>query len=138
MSKLLLNLVLVFASTSAMAEWAAVGTNDEFTQYVDFATIRQTVNRVKMWDLVDYKTGQKLFENIYLSVKERYEYDCLEDKYRHLNLSFFGGNMGNGEVVLSTGEPDRWMHVEPGTMADIKWKIACGKEKRLRWEYIIP
>lgn len=138
MRKLLLTFTLALASAGVMAEWAAVGINDEFTQYVDFTTVRQTVSRVKMWDLVDYKTAQESTGKKYLSIKERYEYDCQEDKYRHLTFSFFGGNMGNGEVVLSTGEPGRWIPVEPGTMANIKWKIACDKEARLRWEYIIP
>lgn len=138
MKKLLLTFMLALANTSAIAEWTAVGINGEFTQYVDYTTIRQMVNRVKMWDLIDYKTMHKSIGNNYLSIKERYEYDCQEDKYRHLILSFFGGNMGNGEVVLSISEPNRWLPVEPGTMADIKWKIACDKERILRWEKIIP
>lgn len=138
MRKLLLTLMLAPVSTAAMAEWTAVGANNEFTQYVDISTIRQTVNRIKMWDLVDYKTGQKVTGNKYLSIRGRYEYDCLEDKYRYLKLSFLEGNMGKGEVVLSTVEPDRWAPVEPGTMAEVKWKIACDKETKFRWEKIMP
>jgi hypothetical protein len=53
---------MLVVSTSAIAEWVAIGETEEkdLTVYADPTTIRKTGNIVKMWSLDDHKMAQKL------------------------------------------------------------------------------
>ena len=69
MKKLLLTLMLSVVSSSAMAEWVAIGTSADGTFYVDPATIRKSGNKVKMWRLIDFNSVQETAGEKYLSQK---------------------------------------------------------------------
>lgn len=127
MKRLLLGLMLLLAATAASAEWTDVGDSDEFIQYVDRATIRRNGNFVKMWDLKDYKSTQTAAGESFLSTKSQQEYDCKEEKRRLLAFAWFSGQMGNGKVVFSNNDPAKWAPVQPGSIGETLWKIACGK-----------
>ena len=129
MKRLLIALMLLVTAGAASAEWTAAGFNDEFIQYVDKATIRRDGNFVKMWDLADFKTVHKSAAgHSFLSQKIQSEYDCKEEKSRILALSRFSGQMGNGKAVYLDSETGKWYPVSPGSMEEILWKIACGKQ----------
>jgi hypothetical protein len=125
--KYLLVLVILVASP-AYAEWTPISSNDEFTTYVDGATIRRNGNLAKMWPLIDYKTVKKSNYDSYLSSKMQMEYDCKEEKSRMLALSWFSGQMGNGTVVYNNGAVEgKWSPISPDSIGEELWKIACGK-----------
>ena len=86
MKKLLLIFILVIVSNSAMAEWVELGTSQDETGtiYANPATIRKSGNKVKMWDLTDYKTAQEVTGKQYMSSKSQIEYDCKEEQTRLL------------------------------------------------------
>ncbi len=129
MKRLLLGLMLLMTATVAMAEWTGVGENDDSIQYVDRATIRRNGNLVKMWDLRDFKTVQTDSGDSFLSSKAQNEYDCKEERSRILAFSWFSGQMGNGNVVYSNSETSmKWSPIGPGSIGEIKWKVACGKK----------
>ena len=129
MSRLLLGLMLLVTAGAASAEWTRIGETDKLIQYVDRATIRRNGNFVKMWDLSDYKTVEKSAGESYLSSKAQSEYNCKEEKVRLLALTLFDGKIGRGKVVYSNGNvKDEWEPIEPGSIAEILWKIACGKQ----------
>lgn len=130
LKQLLFTLMLALASTTAMAEWTAVGESDNkggYTAYADLATIRRADNKVKMWVLFDYKTAQKASGVNFLSEKVRREYNCKEEQMRTLAFSFFSWNMGGGKVALSYSEPREWVPLALGNTGEALWKIACGK-----------
>lgn len=129
MGKLLLTLMLVLASTGALAEWTEVGRNHSsgMTQYADSATIQKTGKMVKMWDLIDYKSVVVFSGNRFISGKRQQEYDCEENKIRVLAYTQFIEHMGNGKVVFSSNDPNKWESVVPESMGEALWKIACGK-----------
>ena len=129
MKRLLIGLMLLVTAVSASAEWTAADFNDEFIQYVDFATIRRNGNFVKMWSLSDYKTVQKAADGqSYLSSKVQDEFDCKEEKTRLLAFTWFDGKMGSGKVVVSNGNVrGEWEPISPGSVGEALWKIACGK-----------
>ncbi len=127
MKKLLLTLMLTLVSTSALAKWTVVGEVVQYTQYVDFATIRKSENKVKMWSLRDIKTVQKVAGSRYSSLKRLREYDCKKEQTRQLAFTWFSGNMGNGLVVYSQSDPSKWRPVGPDSIEKTLWKIACGK-----------
>ena len=129
MKRLLMGLMLVMTAGAASAEWTLVGDNYLFFQYVDRATIRRNGNFVKMWDLSDYKTVQKAAGGeSYLSGKTQWEFDCKDEKVRSLAFTWFGGQMGSGKVVYADGDVrGKWQPIEPGSVGETQWKIACGK-----------
>ena len=131
MKRLLMGLMLLVTAGAASAEWTRVSDMDEFIQYVDKATIRRNGNLVKMWDLTDYKIVRNsdfAIGNSYLSGKMQREYDCKEEKERLLALTWFSGQMGGGKVVYSETNVTRWIPIQPESIGETVWKIACGKK----------
>jgi hypothetical protein len=104
---LVLLLSAVF-SGSAAAEWTLIGPSGGseakyFVTYADYATIRKTGNKVKMWVLFNYPTAQSAPQGkTYLSQKSHEEYDCKEETERTLYLVFLSGPMGTGDPISTT------------------------------------
>ena len=134
MKRLLLGLMLLVTATAASAEWTIAGETrggtDDYIQYVDRATIRRNGDLVKMWGLTDFKTVQKAAGGeSYLSGKTQWEFDCKDEKVRSLAFTWFGGQMGSGKVVYADGDVrGKWQPIEPGSVGETQWKIACGRE----------
>ena len=128
MKRLLLGLMLLVTATAASAEWTVAGETDNFIQYVDRATIRRNGNYVKMWDLLDYERVKVIGGKSDLSQRTQKEYDCKEEKKRILALTSFSGQMGNGTINYDDSNTGKWSPVAPGTVNEILWKIACGKQ----------
>lgn len=128
MRKLILMMVLTGLSSSAMAEWTRAGHNDDSIAYVDLSTIRKHGDLVKMWYLDDFKKPQIDDKgDKYLSSKGQGEYDCKEEQLRTLAYLWFSDNMEKGELVHSgPSKFQQWNPVPPGSIAEIKWQIACG------------
>ena len=129
--KKVLVLLLLMISTNVFAEWTPVdGSKDgDMTVYVDFETIKKKDNKVKMWDLFDYKTVQKVGNYRFLSVLDHYEYDCDEETRRMLDFYWYSGNMKNGEIVYSqTNIKNEAESIVPGSISETKFKIACDKK----------
>jgi surface-adhesin protein E len=130
MSKLLLLLMLVFISTSVMAEWTALKWNHEdggLTLYVDYTTIHKEGDRVRMLSLADFEVVEKNEVDLFSS-RAQNEYDCKEKKIRQLFYSLYSGSMGKGKMEHSNSEHLKWMPVQPGSMEDAMWRVACGKK----------
>jgi hypothetical protein len=124
MNKLLLILMLV-VSTSAMAEWVAIGETEEkdLTVYADPTTIRKTGNTVKMWSLDDHKMVQN---PDVISSRGLDEYDCEKKQRRPLFLAAYSGHMGKGETVLIHNERGDWNPTSPGSVGESVLEFACG------------
>src|SRR5665647_2349544 len=102
MHKAILMMLLAVVSSSATAEWVGVSGDEAgtFTVYVNPATIRRADNnKVKMWDLYDYKTGKEIAGKTFMSVESQSEYDCKEKQQRILYTTTHSENMGRGEIV---------------------------------------
>jgi hypothetical protein len=130
MNKLLIAVLLAVFSTSVMAEWTRIGSDDISTIYANISTIRKSGDGVKMWALHDFKVVQ-IFKGDgtrILSMTMQEEYDCKEDTSKLLTFNQYSKNMGAGEVVYASGaahgEP---VPVAPDSVADVKFKVACVK-----------
>jgi hypothetical protein len=129
MKKIILMLLLAFASSNAMAEWVGVAHNGVATMYANPATIRKTGNIVKMWTMSDYATQQSLENYIYyFSSSAQQEYDCKEEQFRVLFYSFYSERMLAGNVVFTDNPPSPWIPITPGSFGESMWKVACGKK----------
>jgi hypothetical protein len=122
--------LLLLSSGSAYAEWVSIDANNQRgkTIYTDPDSIRLKGDVVTMWSLHDYKTVQTMGSTSYLSYKVQTEYDCAEERIRKLGSTFFSGNMGSGEVVHSISKIGKWQRVEPGSLGQSEWDVACDKE----------
>lgn len=128
MKKLLFTLTLVFISTNTMAEWIEIGESNNkggYTAYADLTSIRKAGNKVKMWVLFDYKIEQKISGVVFLSEKIRREYDCEVEQMRVLAFSLFSWNMEKGDLIRSYSQPQKWEKIQPETMNETEWKVAC-------------
>ena len=130
MLRLILFTLLVLNSGAAYAEWVKVSDRDEAgkTVYVDPATIRRNSNLVKMWQFYDYTTVQTVGGVRFLSNKEEWEFDCVEERSRSLGLKEFSGNMGSGTVVYTNSQVGKWLRVVPGSIGHTVWKVVCKKD----------
>ena len=131
MRKLLLMLMLIFISTSVMAEWTALKWSHEdggLTLFVDYTTIRKEGDKVKMLSLVDFKIIEKDEIDLYSS-RAQNEYDCKEKQIRQLFYALYSDSMGKGKMEHANSEHLNWLPVQPGSMEEALWKVACGKKK---------
>ena len=130
MLRLIFFTLLILNSNAAYAEWVKVSDHDEAgkTVYVDLATIRRNSNLVKMWQFFDYKTVQTVGGVRFLSNKEEWEFDCVEERSRSLGLKEFSGNMGSGTVVYTNSQVGRWLPVVPGSIGHTVWTVVCKKD----------
>ncbi|PXW84758.1 hypothetical protein C8R34_12451 [Nitrosomonas sp. Nm84] len=130
MKKLLVTLTLTLISTVTMAEWTKVDESDSkggYTAYADLDSILKAGNRAKMWALFDYRIVQKAAGVEFLSEKIRREYDCKEKQMRKLAFSLFRWNMESGDLIRSYSQPQKWEIVQPDSIDEAEWKVACNE-----------
>ena len=63
-----------------------------------------------------------------LTAKEQWEFDCAAMRSRVLALEEFSGNMGSGMEVYTNSEVGKWQPVEPASVGQELWKLACKKQ----------
>ena len=124
---------LFLNSVPAYAEWVAVEKHDLSPGiqilYVDPDTIRREGSLVTMWQLIDFKTMQGgRSPTRFSSTKTQKQFDCVEARTRLLRVTDFWGNMGTGESAEAYVENGNWMPIEPDSMNQSLWEVACGKE----------
>ena len=126
MGRIILMLLLVTISRSAMAEWVRVDRGHDYTAYADIGTIRKSGNKARMWILFDLDNAEMARNGkLRRSMRMVFESDCQEGQIRHLNEIDNSGNMGIGEAVESHPNGN-WIFYAPGSINEALWKIACG------------
>jgi hypothetical protein len=126
MKRLLLIVLILLSGGPAYGEWLRIAETDQgMTAYVDLDTIGPKGDLVKMWALVDFETAKG---DSFLSRKEQGEYDCAEERHRLLAGSWFSGHMGKGNVDAIDSHESKWNSVEPDSIPQILWRVACGKK----------
>ncbi len=128
MHKLLISILLILVSTSVMAEWTLIDSNDETNTYVDLNTIRKIGNKVKIWSLLDHKTARALSSQSYSSMKIHYEYDCKNETGRLLFITAYSGKMGTETPILPQSADSSADPIIPDSIDQSRFEIACGKK----------
>ena len=78
---------------------------------------------------MDFNTIQNEPGSSHVSVKSQREFNCTEERVRLLGLTAFSGNMGGGNAVHSySSSSDQGIPVEPGSVAQSLWEVACNKQ----------
>jgi surface-adhesin protein E len=132
--------LLFLSSVPAYAEWMAVEKDYLLpglqTVYVNPDTIRRDGNLVTIWQLIDFKwmkgnqgMGRLGFgPHRFFSTKTRKQFDCTEKRLRLLAFTEFSQHMGTGITDAGYVDKDHWLPVEPESINQALWEMACGKE----------
>ena len=130
----LLITLLVLSSGPVYAEWVAVEKNylspGLQTVYVDPDTIRREGNLVTLWQLNDFKwmQGNPKGTPRFLSTKTHKQFDCAEKRLRLLAFTEFSRRMGTGIRNDGYVDKDNWLPVEPDSINQALWEVACNKQ----------
>lgn len=133
MKRILLAVMLVLASTSAMAggnNWTAIGDGRDFpvSYYLDFKTIQKQGQYVNVLELMDFDTPQEFKDAawVYFSSVLRIEFDCKNKQSRILSFRMYAGKMATKDMVYSASFPSAtWEPVPPGSVTKELWNSAC-------------
>lgn len=131
MNKILMMLMLLVSTNVFAVNWvkADEGTfaGFRFTGYIDQQSIRRDGNKARLSTLHDLKSGKVLSNNkTYLSTVAQSEYDCFENTVRAMDVNFYSGKMGTGDIVLSApNRTDQTISVPQGSIFATELKIAC-------------
>ena len=132
MKRIVVTLALAALRGSAAAEWTLLNTSksDGMATYIDKTSISRKGNKVKMWYLDNYASAEVTSKGRkYLSSKGLDEFDCQEQRRQLLEYTWYSGQMGNGEIVFSKGEPgEKRQEIVPQSIAEAMLKIACSKK----------
>jgi surface-adhesin protein E len=126
--------LLFLSSAPAYAEWVAVEKDYLLpglqTVYVNPDTIRRDGNLVTMWQLIDFKwmKGNGRGAHRFFSTKTHKQFDCAEKRLRLLAFTEFSQHMGTGISDAGYIDKDHWLAVEPESINQALWEMACGKE----------
>lgn len=100
-----------------------------WTIYIDPGSVRREGNLVTVWQLVDFKTMQGgRSPTRFLSAKTHKQFDCAEKRFRLLAFTEFTDGMGTGIPDDGYVDKDNWLPVEPESISQALWEVACGKE----------
>jgi hypothetical protein len=131
--------LLVLSSAPAYAEWVEIEKKYQSpglqTVYFDPDTIRIEGHLVTIWQLTDYKSMQgnvglgrfALDPSRFLSTKTHKQFDCVEKRLRLLAYMEFLSHMGTGRRNDGYVDKDNWLPIEPESINQALWNVACGK-----------
>ena len=126
--------LLVLSPVPAYAEWVAVEKDYLLpglqTVYLDPDTISRDGNLVTLWQLIDFKWGQGNGRGAhrFSSTETRKQFDCAEKRLRLLAFTEFSRHMGTGIPADGYVDKSNWLSVEPESINQALWEVACGKE----------
>lgn len=126
-------LILMLVSTSASAQWQSLGENEVESAYVDADNIqRGEHNTVRMWGLFDLKSPRNIGDMHYLSLKIQREYACYpkDRRTRIIRRSAHSEHMGAGNLIYSSNTKEKWATIQPDSVEEALWNIACGTEPK--------
>jgi hypothetical protein len=102
--------------------------NDEYIAYADPATVSREGNLAQMSNLIDLKSPRSSpYGKQHASSTARSEFDCQNSRIRTIAFSLHSGQMGEGDLVETAAESNRWLPVAPGTLLNVLWQLACSQ-----------
>jgi len=123
--------LLVLNSGFVNAEWVAIEKDylspGLQTVYIDPDSIRREGNLVTLWQLINFKwmQGSARGPARFMSTKTYKQFDCGEKRVRLLAYTDFSHQMGTGIPTNGYVDSDIWIPVEPDSMNQALWEVAC-------------
>ncbi len=126
MRKLILALVLMTISNTALAEWREFNDDENFTTYIDVQSIRKNEGTARMWVLVNFKVPKLVGKEQVGSLRLLNEFDCVDERIRTLDTHFFKRKMADGLTPnLEKKVVGEWAYLAPQTGGYVMMEIAC-------------
>ena len=116
---------------AAPDRWSFLGNtaaNGGMDIYLARSTIRRAGPLATMTELWDFKTAHAFEGRRFLSVRNRFEYDCVASRRRMLEATGYSGHMGQGKVVGSSDDLGAWEPVGTSGVPYDHWKVACTRQ----------
>ena len=102
--------------------------NDEYIAYADPDTVSRAGDLVRMSDLIDLKSPRSSpYGKQHASSTAHSEFDCRNSRIRTIAFSLHSGQMGDGDLVETVAESNRWLPVAPGTLLGVLLQLACSQ-----------
>ena len=126
--------LLFLSSVPAYAEWVAVERDYIVpglqTVYVDSDSIRREGRLVTMRQLIDFKwmQGSARGPTRFLSTETHKQFNCAEKRLRLLAFTEFSHRLATGIRADGYVDTGRWIPVEPDSINQALWEVACVKE----------
>ena len=133
MKRLLLFTLLVLSHGLVSAEWVAVEKKYQSpgrqTVYIDPDTVRREGNLVTLVTLIDWEWTQgKRSPSRFHSTRIKKQFDCADKRFRSLAFTHYSDHMGTGRPAGGYESEGHWVPVEPESLSQGLWDIACGKQ----------
>ncbi len=124
--RILISLLIVLVAAPAWAEWVKTweSKSSGTITYFDPDTIRKDGNLRRVWVLQELRIRGKNGE---MSRRALWEYNCPEERFRSLQLSFHTDPMAKGSTLLSDNDPSDWQYIPPSTGGTVLHKLVCAK-----------
>lgn len=119
--------LLVLMGVPAWAGWQIVGSNGASDLFADNGPVRREGDKVRMWDMIDYRELQERAGVSYRSMKVEVEYDCAVRRFRNLSATLHAGRLAEGEPVATYARADAWQEIQAGSGIELLAKFACDK-----------
>jgi hypothetical protein len=125
--------LMMMSSGPGYAEWVEVESQYQLpglhTIYVDPDTIHREGHLVKLLQLTDYRwmQGGPKSTPRFLSTTTNKQFDCEKPRLRLLAFTEFPRRMASGRPAEEYVDPDRWLPVQPDSIDQALWELACAK-----------
>jgi hypothetical protein len=126
--------ILSLSPVPASAEWAALEKDYLMpglqTVYVDRDTMRREGNLVTMRQLIDFRwmQGNARGPTRFMSTETHKQFDCPGKRLRLLAFTEFSHGMGTGIAAGGYVDKGNWLSVEPDSINQALWEVACGRK----------
>jgi hypothetical protein len=129
---LIIFIISLTYSQSAFCDWLQLGNamDDSFDYFVKPELIKTEGDLRNTWVLFNYR-DQNVQVRSRLALNE---YDCSKSKVRTNYLISYSGEMGTGEILMSSSPPkdrDRWRVVDHSTVTASIMKAVCDLDSKL-------
>jgi hypothetical protein len=133
-SKIIPTLLMLGASTGAIADWVLIYRYSDADVYADPASVSRVKDKSAMWTVSDSPKDKDFLGALYRSVRTQMEYDCARMTTLHVKSIYYKGQMGQGEPSGTVPPAGGYflgfqvIPLLPDTPDEVAWKIACGRQ----------
>ena len=127
--KKLLATLLILCAGPVWAEWVEYAKTEAGNRhYFDPSTVKGG-NIKRAWDKTEFKEPVKGPQGNANSFRTYYEYDCVNEKVKILQLEAFSEtNLAGKSLLYRSSEPRNWEYVPPRTIQKTLFDKVCGRK----------
>ena len=119
--------ILAFVTLSVAAradDWVEVAQSDDGdTYFVRASSLKQGVNTLRAWVLVNFSTPLRSGARSAINL---YEFECDRERSRQLQTAEYSKIGGSGAVLFSSSAVNEWQYTIPGTVFTYVRTAVCG------------